>query len=39
MQSWHSIVWQYCRHSGWGNIKTEHPIIQDNIKKWMKVSK
>ena len=36
MQSWHSILWQYFRHSGLGDIKQQCPIIQDNIKKWMK---
>jgi hypothetical protein len=38
LASWYSIIWQFCRHSGWGDIKKECPIIGDMIKKWMKVS-
>ena len=37
LASWYSIIWQFCRHSGWGDIKKECPIIGDMIKKWMKV--
>ena len=37
LASWHSIIWQFCRHSGWGDIKKECPIIGDMIKKLMKV--
>ena len=35
-QSWHSILWQYLRYSGKGDLKREAPLIQDSIKKWMK---
>ena len=30
------MLWQYFRHSGQGDIKEEVPLIQEQIKKWMK---